>query len=102
MAEQLNVHQLEKIASALPETGNGDWTVRQKVYAARSPGTLRSSVSEVLIIGPGDKVVGQWVRSNPNTYRPHGGVSYWHIRQMEDAGWEETDDIIEAIAKGNA
>jgi hypothetical protein len=92
MTAQLTPQQLEKIVDSLPISGNGDWSVRQKITSRHNADVTATIVTEVLILGPGDKPIGHWV--SPKVYKPTTAVTYWYVRQMRDAGWTETEEMV--------
>lgn len=87
MTQQLTVQQLEKIAEALPRTEGATWSVKQVVGAVVTVNTVASSIGPVRIISPGDHFVGIYI--DHMTYRPNAQTSYWYIKQMAEAGWQE-------------
>lgn len=87
MTRQLTVAQMEKIAETLPRTKNGTWSIKQVVSASVTADGLQSSISPVRIISPGDHFIGEFV--SPGIYQPNAQTSYWYIRQMAEAGWQE-------------
>jgi hypothetical protein len=90
MTLQLTPEMAEKVLAALPETGNGNWVVQQKLLSKRSKeGNITTVLGVAQILGPGDKMVGQFISLAPLTYRPNGTAGYWYIVQMANAGWAE-------------
>lgn len=91
---QLTVEMAEKVLAALPKTGNGSWVVQQKLLSTRTKeGSVSTTLSEPMIIGPGDKPVGYFVSLSPRAYRPLSTAGYWYIVQMHAAGWVEYDMV---------
>lgn len=84
MSEQLTPQQLEKIVDLLPTAG-GAWSVQQKARSSHDERATFTTVSPVLILGPGDRGVGHYVA--PGRYQPLEQATYWHIYHMEAAGW---------------
>ena len=75
---------LQMLADALPEAGNGEWKVKVTIEViARG----ESYVSRINILGPGDKFIGEC--TGKRAFRPSSSCSYWYIKQMLDAGWVE-------------
>ena len=82
----------EEVLAVLPKTGNGSWTVQQKMRSTRSKeGYIKTVLHPAQIIGPGDKMVGEFVSLSPRAYRPNGTAGYWYVVQMASAGWIEHD-----------
>jgi hypothetical protein len=94
MTLQLTTEMAEKVTAWLPKTGNGSWTVQQKMRSTRTKeGHITTVLHPAQIIGPGDRVVGELVSLSPKAYRPMGTTGYWYIVQMVDAGWIEHDMV---------
>jgi hypothetical protein len=75
---------LQILADALPEEGNGEWKLKVTVEVV---GHGDPYVSRVNILGPGDKFVGEC--TGKFGFRPSSSCSYWYIKQMLDTGWVE-------------